>query len=279
MNTITLNSGQSIPAVGLGTWQAKGDDVYRAVRHALEVGYTHIDTAAVYGNEREVGRAISDAGVDRSGLYVTSKIWNTVHTREDAATAITESLSRLGLDYLDLMLVHWPGTYERNAAVYAAMEEAVDAGTIRSIGVSNFNIHHIDALLASARIVPAVNQMECHISLQNTRLQDYLNGKGMVLEAYAPLKSWKVGELLEDETLSAIAAEHGKTPTQVAIRWLLQRGIVALPKSVTPERISANRDVMDFELSDQDMQRIRALNRGERMFPEPDNVDFGFVEL
>lgn len=279
MNTITLNSGQSIPAVGLGTWQAKGDDVYRAVRHALEVGYTHIDTAAVYGNEREVGRAISDAGVDRSGLYVTSKIWNTVHTREDAATAITESLSRLGLDYLDLMLVHWPGTYERNAAVYAAMEEAVDAGTIRSIGVSNFNIHHIDALLASARIVPAVNQMECHVSLQNTRLQDYLNGKGMVLEAYAPLKSWKVGELLEDETLSAIAAEHGKTPTQVAIRWLLQRGIVALPKSVTPERISANRDVMDFELSDQDMQRIRALNRGERMFPEPDNVDFGFVEL
>lgn len=275
----TLNDGTSIPMVGLGTWQAKGDDVYRAVRHALEVGYTHVDTAAVYGNEEEVGRAVADSGVDRDSLYITSKVWNTVHTREAAAAAINESLKRLKIDYLNLMLIHWPWTPERNAAVYSAMESAVKAGSVRSIGVSNFNIHHIDALLERSEIVPAVNQMECHVALQNTRLQEYMDAKGMVLEAYAPLKSWKVSEVLENETLTAIAGVHGTTPTQVAIRWLVQRGVVALPKSVTPERITANLDVFGFQLSGPEMEQIRALNRGERMFPEPDNVDFGFVAV
>lgn len=275
----TLNDGSSMPMVGLGTWKAKGDEVYRAVRHALDVGYTHIDTAAVYGNEQEVGRAIADSHVDRDSLYITSKVWNTVHTYEAAAEAVTESLTRLNIDYLNLMLIHWPWTYERNRAVYRALEDAVKAGTVRSIGVSNFNIHHLDALLQDAEIAPAVNQMECHVALQNTRLKDYLDSRGMVLEAYAPLKSWKVGDVLENETLRAIAKAHGTTPTQVVIRWLVQRGVVALPKSVTPERITANLDVFGFELSEPEMQKIRALNRGERLFPEPDNVDFGFVEV
>lgn len=275
----TLNNNHTIPAVGLGTWRAKQDEVYRAVLKALAVGYQHIDTAVIYGNEKEVGRGIADSSVLRDAVYLTSKVWNTMHTKEDAAGHIDESLSRLRTDYLDLMLIHWAGSYERNAAVWAAMEDAVDAGKIRSIGVSNFNIHHIDALLTTARIKPTVNQMECHISLQNTRLQEYLDGKDMVLEAYAPFKSNRIKDVLDNKTLKEIGRAHSKRPTQVVVRWLMQRGVVALPKSVTPSRIEENLQVFDFELSDDEMSAIRKLNKAERTFPEPDNVDFGFVNL
>ncbi len=274
-----LNSDYAIPAVGLGTWQSTGEDAHRAVKHALSVGYRHIDSAVGYSNEKEVGRGIRDSEVPRDQIFVTTKITNAVLTGEDAAKQIDESLANFGTDYLDLVLIHWPWTYERNAAVYAAMEKAVDAGKIRSIGVSNFNIHHLDALLEDARITPAANQMECHVSLQNTRLKEYLDGKGILLEAYAPMKSRKIGDVLEDETLKEIGAAHGKTPTQVSLRWLLQRGIVALPKSVTPSRIEENFQLFDFELSDEEMRKIRKLNKAERLFPEPDNVDFGFLKL
>ncbi|MFP4509669.1 MAG: aldo/keto reductase [Spirochaetaceae bacterium] len=275
----TLNNGHTIPAVGLGTWRAKQDEVYKAVLKALAVGYQHIDTAVIYGNEEEVGRGIVDSSVSRDTIYLTSKVWNTIHTTDAAARQIDESLQRLKTDYLDLMLIHWPGSYERNAAVWAAMEDAVDAGKIRSIGVSNFNIHHIDALLGSARIKPTVNQMECHINLQNVRLQDYLTGNGMVLEAYAPFKSDRIKDVLDNKTLKEIGSSRGKTPTQVVVRWLMQRGVVALPKSVTPSRIEENFQVFDFELSADEMKEIRKLNKAERTFPEPDNVDFGFASL
>jgi diketogulonate reductase-like aldo/keto reductase len=274
-----LNNGKSIPAVGLGTWQATGDEGYKAVLHALSVGYRHIDSAVGYDNEKEVGRALGASDVPRDQVFVTTKITNSILTKADAATQIDESLSNFGTDYIDLVLIHWPWTYERNAEVYAAMEDAVDAGKIRTIGVSNFNIHHIDAILKSARIKPAINQMECHISLQNTRMQEYLEGKGMVLEAYAPMKSWKISEVLENKTLGKIGGAHGKTPTQVSLRWLIQRGVVALPKSVTPARIEENFQLFDFELTDDEMHAIRKLNKAERLFPEPDNVDFGFLEL
>lgn len=276
---IKLNSGFSIPQLGLGTWQAKGDDVANAVKHALSIGYRHIDTAVGYSNEADVGRGLADADIPREEVFVTTKITNAAWTKEAAAEQIANSLSRLGTDYLDLVLVHWPGSTERNVAVYQAMEEAVDAGTIRSIGISNFNIHHINALLDHARIPPAVNQMECHVSLQNTRLKEYLDAKGIALEAYAPLKSMKIQDVLENDTLKAIGSTHGKTPAQVSIRWLLQRGIIPLPKSVTPSRIEQNFDVFDFELSDDEMLSIRKLNKAERLFPEPDNVDFGFVKF
>lgn len=276
---IRLNSGYAIPAVGLGTFRAKGDDVYKAVVHALSTGYRHVDSAVIYGNEEEVGRGLADSSVPRDDVYVTTKVWNGAHTRDEAAKMIDESLARMGLEYIDLVLIHWPYTYERNAAVYAAMEDAVDAGKVRSIGVSNFNIHHIDALLSSARITPAVNQMECHVNLQNTRVKEYLDGKGIALEAYAPFKSQYVQDVLENETLRRIGSAHGKTPTQVSLRWLLQRGIIALPKSVTPKRIEENFQVFDFELSDEEMREIRKLNRGQRLFTEPDNMDNGFVEL
>ncbi|MFW5738559.1 MAG: aldo/keto reductase, partial [Spirochaetota bacterium] len=154
-----LNSGHTIPAVGLGTFRAGGDEVYNAVAHALSVGYRHIDTAVAYRNEDEVGRALADSSVPREDVFLTTKVWNAAHTKEQAATMIDESLARLKTDYLDLLLIHWPWTYERNAAVYSAMEDAVEAGKVRSIGVSNFNIHHVNALLETARIVPAVNQM------------------------------------------------------------------------------------------------------------------------
>ncbi|MFW5689191.1 MAG: aldo/keto reductase [Spirochaetota bacterium] len=274
-----LNTGRTIPAVGLGTWQATGDDVYKAVKHALSVGYRHIDSAVGYDNEKDVGRGIADSDVPRDQIFLTTKITNSVKTEAEAAKQIDESLANFGTDYIDLVLIHWPWTYERNADVYAAMEDAVDAGKIRSLGVSNFNIHHINAILDAARIKPAVNQMECHISLQNTRMQEYLESKQMVLEAYAPLKSWKVNEVLENKTLKQIASAHGKTPTQVSLRWMLQRGIVALPKSVTPSRIEENFQLFDFELSDDEMHAIRKLNKAERLFPEPDNVDFGFLDL
>lgn len=274
-----LNNGRTIPAVGLGTWQSTGEEGYNAVRHAISVGYRHIDSAQGYSNEKDVGRAVKDCGVPREEIFVTSKITNSILTKEQARESIDRSLADFGFDYLDLMLIHWPWTAERNSEVYAAMEEAADAGKIRSLGVSNFNIHHIEALLKSVRIAPSVNQMECHISLQNTRLQEYLSQKGMVLEAYAPFKSWKIEEVLADETLAKIGSAHGKSPTQVVVRWLLQRGIVALPKSITPARIEENFNVFDFELSDDQMRSIRTLNKAERLFPEPDNVDFGFLKL
>lgn len=276
---IELNTNTTIPAVGLGTWRAKNDEVYNAVLKALEVGYRHIDTAVAYRNEEEVGKGIADSSVPREEVFITTKVWNTAHTADDTAKMIEQSLQFLRTDYIDLVLIHWPGSYERNAAVWGAMEEAVDAGKIRAIGVSNFNIHHINALLEGARIKPAANQMECHISLQNTRLKEYLDSKSMVLEAYAPFKSDKVQEVLDNKTLQTIGSAHGKTPTQVSVRWLMQRGIVALPKSVTPSRIEENFQVFDFELSDDEMHAIRKLNAAERMFPEPDNVDFGFVSL
>jgi methylglyoxal/glyoxal reductase len=274
-----LNNGRTIPAVGLGTFRAKGDEVYKAVLHALSIGYRHVDSAVIYGNEEEVGRALADSPVPREQIFLTTKVWNGAHTKEAAAAMIDESLARFGTDYIDLLLIHWPGSYERNAAVYAGMEDALDAGKVRSLGISNFNIHHIDALLESARIAPSVNQMECHISLQNVRLKEYLDRKGIVLEAYAPFKSQHVKDVLENTTLQSIGSAHGKTPTQVSLRWMLQRGIVVLPKSVHANRIEENFDVFDFELSDAEMQEIRKLNRAQRIFPEPDNIDSGFYDL
>ncbi len=278
MVEIKLHNGATIPAVGLGTWRAKGDDVYAAVKHAIGVGYRHVDSAAMYHNESEVGRAIRDSGVSRPEVFITTKLWNDLSTTKEAAAAIDQSLANLGTDYVDLLLIHWPGNYERNAAVYAAMGDAVDAGKVRSIGVSNFWVHHVNALLQSARIEPVINQMETHVHLQNHRLQALMAERGVVLEAYAPLKSDHVKEILENNTLKKIGAAHNKTPAQVCIRWLIQRGVVVLPKSVTPARIEENFNVFDFELTDEEMGQIRKLNQGDKTFPEPDNFDFGFPE-
>lgn len=274
MNHIKLNNGTNIPQLALGTWQSEGEDCYFAVKHALENGYTHIDGAAIYGNEEQVGRAIKDSGVNREDIFVTTKLWNSFQGYESTFKAFDESLEKLGLDYVDLYLIHWPQNYELELASWKAMEEIYKSGRAKAIGVSNFNIHHIDNILRNSEVVPAINQVECHIGYQNVKLQAYCEEHGIKLEAYAPLKSKNIKDVLNDSDLISIGNKYQKTPTQVALRYLIQRDIIVLPKSITPSRIDQNLDVFDFELSDEDMSEIRRKNTGERIFPEPDNIDF-----
>ena len=278
METIKLNNEVEIPVIGLGTWKATAREVYDAVLTAIDAGYRHIDTAAAYENEEDVGLAIKDSQIAREDLFVTSKLWNTESTYDEVIKAFDKTLTDLKLEYLDLYLMHWPGDYERNAEVWKAMEDLNLSGKIKSIGVSNFNIHHLDVLLKTANIKPVVNQVECHIKYQNNRLAPYCMAKGLYMEAYAPLMSWKIGELLEDETLTKVAKKYNKSNTQIALKWLIQRSIIPLPKSVSPVRIKENIDIFDFQLDDDDMAALRLLNNGKRLFPEPDNVDFGFMD-
>ncbi|MCG8474916.1 MAG: aldo/keto reductase [Cytophagales bacterium] len=278
MLSIKLNNGVKIPVLGLGTWQAQENEVYHAVKAALKNGYKHIDTATIYENEAEIGQAIQDSGVERKNIFLTTKLWNSVSTAKGTRKAFEESLRLLQTDYVDLYLIHWPGSYERILEVWSEMEKLYEEGKVRAIGVSNFNVHHLDVLLRNGKIKPAVNQVECHVKLQNAFLNEYCQQRGIYLEAYAPMMSWKVGELLEDETLQAIAGKHNKQVTQVALRYLIQRNIVVLPKSVKEERIIQNAALFDFELSAEEMKQIRLLNGGTRLFPEPDNADFGFME-
>lgn len=276
MKSIALNNGITIPAIGLGTWQSTEDAVYKAVQHALNIGYRHIDTAAIYGNENEVGQAIADSSLNREEIFLTTKMWNDVATYDGAIAAFEESLKKLKTDYVDLYLIHWPGSYERNLAVWRAFEDLYEQGKIKAIGVSNFSIHHLEHLLKDAKVKPVVNQVECHIFYQNTRLQDFCHAHDIYLQAYAPLTSKNVQELVKDEKIEAIAKKYGVNNTKVALRWLVQRDIIALPKSVNMDRIEQNFNIDDFELSKEDMIALRKLNNGVRTFPEPDNADFGF---
>ncbi|GMQ58972.1 glyoxal/methylglyoxal reductase [Vallitalea sediminicola] len=274
MKKLTLNNGVEIPQLGFGTFRAKDEEAYNNVKCALDNGYRHIDTAAAYGNEESVGRAIKDSGVDRSEIFVTTKLWNDNQGYDETKAAFIDSLNKLQLDYIDLYLIHWPKGYDKARASWRAMEELYEEGKIRAIGVSNFNIHHLDDLIKVARIMPVVNQVECHVGLQNRVLQDYCKKFGIYLEAYAPLMSSNIGELLNNEHMIDIAKKYGKTVPQVAIRFLLERNIIPLPKSSTPERIVSNKDVFDFLLTKEDMDIIAGLNNGRKLFPEPDNISF-----
>ncbi|BDD01800.1 aldo/keto reductase [Persicobacter psychrovividus] len=278
MKKITLNNGIEIPVVGLGTWKSTDDEVHNAVVHALQNGYTHIDTAAVYGNEEEVGKAWKASGVKREDFFLTTKIWNDVATFEGTKAAFKTSLEKLQTDYVDLILVHWPGSYERFVAVYQALEELYAEGKARAIGVSNFNVHHLNELFRTCKVVPAVNQVECHVKYQNQFLQAFCKEHGIFLQAYAPMMSWKVKDLAADETLVELGKKYGKSATQVALRALIERDIIVLPKSVNLARLDQNVDLFDFELSAEDMGKIRYLNEGTRLFIEPDNMDFGFLK-
>jgi len=276
MTSLTLSNGAEIPAMGLGTWRSKPDDVFPAVLHALSVGYRHIDAAEIYGNESDIGRAIDTSDVPRSEVFITSKLWNTHWSAADSTKALEATLDKLKTDFLDLYLVHWPGPAGRPEEVWPALEKAVDTGKVRSIGLSNFPVHRIASLAASARIKPVVNQVECHPHLQNIYLRDYCREAGVTLEAYAPLKSDHIADLLGNKTLKQIAADRSKTVPQIVLRWHVQRGVVPVPKSVTPSRITENFQIFGFELSAEEMKRIRGINRGERHFPDPDDVEFGF---
>ena len=273
---LTLNDGNSIPQVGLGVWRTPQEDTERAVATALDAGYRHIDTAAAYGNEREVGSAVAKSGLPREDVYLVTKLRNADHGYGSTLAAFDASMDRLGLsgsdDYLDLYLIHWPMP-AKNAFVdtFNAFAHLRDQGRIRSIGVSNFEPEHLRILVDGTGIVPAVNQIELHPLLQQRELREVHAQLGIAIEAWSPLGQ---GSLLSDPALTAVADARGKTPAQVLIRWHIQLGNIVIPKSVTPERIVSNFDVFDFELSEQDMASISSLGDETRLGPDPRTFNF-----
>ncbi len=270
--SITLNDGNSIPQVGLGVWQTPPEDTERAAATALDAGYRHIDTAAGYFNEREVGQAVAASGLPREDVFVTTKLWNADQGYESTLAAFDASMKRLGMEYLDLYLIHWPMP-AKNAFVdtFKAFAHLRDQGRIRSIGVSNFEPEHLRILVDGIGIVPAVNQVELHPLLQQQELREVHAQLGIATEAWSPLGQ---GSLLSNPAVTAVAEAHGKTPAQVLIRWHIQLGNIVIPKSVTPERIVSNFDVFDFELSEQYVASISSLGDGTRLGPDPRSFNF-----
>ncbi|MCF7552965.1 aldo/keto reductase [Pseudonocardia sp. WMMC193] len=268
--TITLNDGVQIPQLGFGVWQVDaGTEAEEAVARALDAGYRHIDTAQMYGNEESVGKAIAKSGIAREELFVTTKLNNDRHGRQEAQKALDESLSKLGLDQVDLYLIHWPQP-KRDAYVdtWRGFEEAKAAGKTRSIGVSNFQIPHLDRLAAETDTVPSVNQIEVHPDFGQAVLREYHRDHGIATEAWSPLGQG--GPLLQDGVVLALAEKYGRTPAQIVLRWHLQLGNIVFPKSVTPSRIVENFDVFGFELADDDVATLTGLDAGNRIGPDPD---------
>ncbi|MBQ3859949.1 MAG: aldo/keto reductase [Clostridia bacterium] len=279
-DTYRLSNGVGIPCVGFGTWQTpNGEVAVNAVRSAIECGYRHIDTAQVYGNEESVGEGIRQSGIKREELFITTKLWNNNHSYERAISSFEGSLEKLGIDYVDMFLIHWPnpkplrdGLWEAaNAESWRAMEELYEAGKIRAIGISNFRPHHIEALLKTAKIAPMVNQIRLCPGETADETVACCREHGMLIEAYSPLGTGKIFEVKE---MQALAEKYGHSIAQICIRWSLQRGYLPLPKSVTPSRIAENLGVFDFELEDEDVQRIADLKGCVGYAPDPDEVGF-----
>ena len=274
--SITLNDGNTIPQLGFGVFQIEPDQTAAAVRSALEIGYRHIDTAEMYRNEKEVGQGIRDAGLDRAEVFITSKLNNGYHRPDDARRAFDATLSALRSDYVDLFLIHWPlpTRYDGDfVSTWHVLEEFAKDGRARSIGVSNFQVAHLDRLADNSQTVPAVNQIEAHPYFGNDEVRAYGREHGIVTEAWAPIAQ---GTVLDDEVIGAIATAHRKTPAQVVLRWHIQRGDVTFPKSVHRERMKSNFDIFDFSLSSDELDAIAGLDRGEsgRTGPNPDAFDF-----
>jgi 2,5-diketo-D-gluconate reductase A len=271
---ITLNNGKTIPQFGFGVFQIEPEDTVEATLAALEAGYRHIDTAQMYGNEREVGEAIAKSGLDRAEVFVTSKLNNGFHRPDDARIAFDMTLDSLGMEYVDLFLIHWPlpTLYDGDfVQTWNALEEFYREGRARSIGVSNFTPHHLGRLRAEATITPAVNQIEVHPYLTQDEVRADCAAHDIAVEAWSPIAQ---GKVLEDPTIVSIAERVGKTPAQVVLRWHIERGDIVFPKSVTPARIKENIDIFDFELDSGDVQAISALNKDERTGPNPDTFDY-----
>ncbi|MFB1049747.1 aldo/keto reductase [Paraliobacillus sp. JSM ZJ581] len=271
-DTVTLHNGVKMPWFGLGVYKVEdGDEVVDSVKKALNHGYKSIDTAAFYENESGVGKAIKESGVPRDELFITSKLWNSDQGYESTLQAFEATLNRLGLDYLDLYLIHWPVPAQAKfKETWKAMEKLYKEGKIKAIGVSNFKEHHLDELIKAAEIVPMVNQVEFHPHLSQKPLRNYCEKHHIQMEAWAPLKR---GEILDDPVLTKIADKYGKTAAQVILRWDLQSGVITIPKSVKEERIVANANIFDFYLSDEDMDAINMLNKDERVGPDPDEMN------
>ncbi|WP_420100281.1 aldo/keto reductase [Corynebacterium sp.] len=269
--SVTLNDDHLMPQLGFGVFQVPDDDAHRAVATALEAGYRSIDTAAIYGNEAGVGRAVAESGIDRDDLFITTKLWVDGLSRDGVRPGLEASLGRLGLDSVDLYLIHWPAPATDNyLAAWEGMEEARDLGLARSIGVSNFLPEHLQRIVDLGGTVPAVNQVELHPSLQNRETVAANTRHGVATEAWSPLGQ---GAALTDPVVADIAAAHGATPAQVVLAWHLQQGRIVIPKSVTPARIAENLGATGLDLREQDLAALDALDRGIRTGPDPENFN------
>lgn len=268
---ITLNNAVTIPQLGFGTFQIPPEDTRKTTLTALEAGYRHIDTAEMYGNEKEVGQAVRDSGLDRADVFVTSKLNNGAHAHDDALRAFGRTMDEFGFDYLDLFLIHWPLPGKGDfVETWKALEEIYRSGRAKAIGVSNFQPHHLRRLLEGSEVVPVVNQIEAHPYLTQDDVRAFGAEHEIVTEAWSPIAQ---GKVLDDPAINRIADRVGKTPAQVTLRWHIQRGDVVFPKSVTRKRIEENIDLFDFELGEGDIGEISALNRNERTGPDPDRFN------
>ncbi|MGL4819526.1 MAG: aldo/keto reductase [Bacilli bacterium] len=273
MSVYTFHNGNTIPTIGFGVWQAKdGAEVVESVQCAIETGYRLIDTASIYGNEAGVGEAIKHAGVARDELFITTKVWNSDQGYDETLRAFESSMSKLGLDSLDLYLIHWPiAMHGKYVDTYRALERLYDEGVVKNIGVANFHQHHLETLFAKCNVKPVLNQIELHPYLSQTPLRTFCQDNDIVVQPWSPLMHG--GAVLVDEVIVGIAKAKQVTPAQVVLRWHLQHGLLPIPKSVTPSRIRENFDVFGFSLSDEEMTLIDSLNRDERFGPNPDEFD------
>lgn len=270
-DTTTLHNGVKMPWFGLGVFKVKeGEEVVSSVKAAIKNGYISIDTAAVYKNEEGVGQAIKESGVAHEDLFITTKVWNADQGYDSTLQAFETSLGKLGLDYIDLYLIHWPVKGKYNDT-WKALEKLYRDGRVRAIGVSNFHVHHLEDLLSHAEIKPMVNQIEYHPHLTQKEVYDFCKKEGIQLEAWSPLKQ---GVLLKDPTINEIAEKHNKSAAQIILRWDLQNEVVTIPKSTNENRIIENADIFDFELTPEEMQRLNDLNKNDRIGSDPDNFNF-----
>jgi diketogulonate reductase-like aldo/keto reductase len=266
-----LNNGLEMPWLGFGVFKmSDGQEVGQAVRYALETGYRSIDTASVYHNERGVGKAIRESGIPREDIFLTTKVWNEDQRKKRAMAAFEESLERLGTEYVDLYLVHWPvkGCYQET---WQVMEEIYQSGRAKAIGVSNFQIHHLEGILRDSQTVPSVNQVEFHPFLVQPELLEFCHSHKIQIEAWSPLMQ---GQIVTEPVVQKLAKKYAKTPAQIALRWDLQHEVVTIPKSSHPSRIAENAQIFDFQLSQADMSVLDALDEGKRIGPDPDNFNF-----
>ncbi|WP_223634610.1 aldo/keto reductase [Planococcus sp. 4-30] len=270
-DTVTLNNGVKMPVMGLGVFKVEdGNVVTQAVKDAIKNGYRSIDTASFYDNEAGVGLGIKESGIPREELFVTTKVWNGDHGYENTLNAFEISLEKLGLEYLDLYLIHWPvrGKY---TDTWKALEKLYHDGKVRAIGVSNFNIHHLEDILNEGKVKPVINQVEYHPHLTQVELREFCVREGIQMEAWSPLKK---GELLTDPVIQKLAEKHQKTPAQIILRWDIQNNVITIPKSIKEHRIVENADIFDFSLTEEDMQEINGLNINSRSGADPETFNF-----